>query len=102
MGNMAEELVGTAADTRPMQKWRWVSYDLWSDGEGGFTVNDSWKTDTFYEIPEGASDEEILKIVGCDDGEYEVDDSADFGDNVVEFRDTKTGSPAGRIEREED
>lgn len=85
---------------RKMQKWRWVSYDVWGNEEDGFQVNDEFKSGSVFDIPEGASDEEIRDIVGLNPG-FEFDDSADFGDGRIEVVESKNQRPDGRFEREE-
>ena len=97
---MAEEIQGMAADDRPMQTWRYYSYDVWGNAEEGWDVNDVTRTSVTFEIPEGASDEEILSIVWGPG--VSIDHGADYGEDHIEFLYNSQGlKPAGHIKRED-
>lgn len=44
-------------------KMRIVEYDTWGNAEDGYDVNNIYKTDMVYDIPEGASEDDIIKIL---------------------------------------
>jgi hypothetical protein len=44
-----------------MRTYEIINYDVWGDPDGGFSVNDSYRTGIFIEINEDDSDKIILK-----------------------------------------
>ena len=95
---MAKEIQETAADDRPMQTWRYYSYNVWGNAEEGWCRNDVTRTSVTFEIPEGASDEKILSIVWGPG--VSIDRSTNYNKNHIEFLYNSQGlKPAGSLRR---
>ena len=85
---------------KEMQTWRYYTTRVWGNAEEGWSINDVTRTSVTFEIPEGASDEEILSIVWGPG--VSIDHDADYGEDHIEFLDNSQGlKPAGRIKRED-
>jgi hypothetical protein len=44
-------------------RYQLIEYDVWGNQRDGFEVNQSFYTDQYADIPEGASDAEIVRIL---------------------------------------
>ena len=44
-------------------KYQYISYDVWGNEKEGFWVNAAYTTNDYVEIPDGASNDDIRKIL---------------------------------------
>ena len=51
-----------------MMRYEIIDYDVWGNEEDGWQVNQAFHTGRFVEIPEGATDAQIVRILQ-DEGE---------------------------------
>jgi len=82
--------------------WQVVTYDLWSDGEGGLSVNDKFKSGTIYMAPtanEGDVLQQVCDLVGGDWKKLSFDNNT-WSENVIYVLD-ENGNPACELVREE-
>jgi hypothetical protein len=46
-----------------INNWEFISYDLWADGEGGYSVNDMFPTGIVLHIDDWESDIGVIKAL---------------------------------------
>ena len=52
---------------RRLIRYQLINYDVWGNEDNGFDVNDKFPSGQYVEIPEGASDDEIVRILKNED-----------------------------------
>lgn len=79
--------------------WEIITYDLWADTEGGYSVNESFTTGRVYQFDNDGSDDDVFAALSADGynvnddnkeqyniyGEYEVIWVERNGTPLVEF-----------------
>lgn len=85
-----------------LQKWQVVTYDLWSDGEGGLTVNDKRRSGVIHLLPDD-DDRQMMRaicdLVGGDPDKLHVDNNTDNTGGTIYILDND-GNPACELVRE--
>ena len=86
--------------TTTVSTYRLYSYDLWGNSEDGYEVNDVASTGLTYDIPDQASDDEILSIVfEGDKGSFEVNGNYCCS-NTIYIDSVEEGAPAYELRKE--
>ena len=94
-----------------MKRYRLYSYDVWGNVKDGFEVNDVFKTSYVCEIPDNASDADIVKALkSCGYLKKTLKTkSVDFSFNdaiigdestPIYFGDARNGKPEGELRLE--
>jgi hypothetical protein len=80
-------------------KYQLVLLDVWGNEEDGFEVNDISKTQTFIEIPDASTDDEIMAILEKNEIIRPVGVSVnDIWYPDIFIDDAKTGKPIIRLD----
>jgi len=84
-----------------MAEYKVWNYDVWGNDEDGFTVNDRNEIGS-VDLPDDPTDAQILEAISeyWDTDRLTIDDSADFGDGVIEIIVEETEEPVGQLVRE--
>jgi len=87
-------------ETTTTSTYRLYTYDLWGNSEDGFEVNDIMSTGLTYDIPDEATDAEILAIVFEGDKEsFEVNGNYCCSDTIY-IDSVEEGAPAYELRKE--
>ena len=83
-----------------VSQWRFYSYDVWGNEDEGYEVNDVFRTSSVFDIPDDATDEQILEIIEAK--KYVEIDNNVMADDIIYFQSSNTGKPLGEIRKELD
>lgn len=81
-----------------MREYTWWNWDVWGNKNEGWEFNDRSCSGVKYSLTGNETDEEIVRIVGGNPQEIEVEVSWD--QNVIVFVRKSDGKPLGELERE--
>lgn len=87
-----------------MNRFNLIALDVWGNATDGFEVNDSHRTGDVIELPEGASDDQIIAalVVGGHVHDFVTGDDATIDgdeDYMLFIADAETGYPEYHLER---
>lgn len=89
----------------PDQRWRLYTYDLWTDSEGGKTVNDVYRSPYVLGLFENDTEEEVMTqvtaLLGGDPKKLGYDHNSEGGDDTIYILD-ENGYPACELRREKE
>lgn len=89
----------------PNQRWRLYTYDLWTDSEGGKTVNDVYRSPYVLGLFENDTEEEVMTqvtaLLGGDPKKLGYDHNSEGGDDTIYILD-ENGYPACELRREKE